>query len=219
MNAIEIYKKNFDPPAWAIKEIGGGRIKGMSDINPQWRIQALTETFGLCGMGWKYEIEKTWLESAGAETSAFAKVNLYIKGDDTGKWSDPIPAIGGSSFLAIEAKGAYQSDECFKMAITDAISVCCKMLGIGGKIYLGSKYDKYEKQLETEKELDKSKKEAKDKINDEAIELQLAIDEMRRCTNLEQVKAVWNANKKMQFKAEFMQAKEELKVKLTPKTA
>jgi hypothetical protein len=140
MNHQEIYDKNRKPPDWAIKAIEAGRLKGKSDINPQWRIQALTETFGLCGFGWKYEIEKTWIETSGDESSAFAKVNLFVFLPD--KWSEPIPGIGGSSFVAKEKNGLYQSDECFKMAITDALSVCCKMIGIAADIYSGSKYQK-----------------------------------------------------------------------------
>ena len=190
MNAMEIYKKNFNPPAWALKDILGGRLKGMSDINPQWRIEALTETFGLCGIGWKYEIEKTWLESAGGETSAFAKVNLFVKLEDSYsieavmKWSEPIPAIGGSSFLAIEKNGAYQSDECFKMAITDALSVCCKMLGIGGKIYLGSKYDKHEKD-----EIDKQ-----NRIESEKLATAKTFASVAECKTVEEITIIWKAN-------------------------
>ena len=148
MNSQEIYDKNRKPPDWAIKAIEAGRLKGKSDINPQWRIQALTETFGLCGFGWKYEIEKTWIETSGDESSAFAKVNLFItiaQSSENGIsyiWSSPIPGIGGSSFVAKERNGLYQSDECFKMAITDALSVCCKMIGIAADIYSGSKYQK-----------------------------------------------------------------------------
>ena len=95
-----------------------------------WRIKALTECFGLCGVGWKYEIVSERLEEGGkvGEVSAFVQINLYIKSD--GVWSDAIPGTGGSSFIANESKGLYISDECFKMALTDAIryhwfSYCC----------------------------------------------------------------------------------------------
>ena len=30
------------PPESALKKIGGGRLKGMTDINPQWRLQMMT---------------------------------------------------------------------------------------------------------------------------------------------------------------------------------
>lgn len=135
---MEIYNKHKQPPSWALKDITGGRLKGKTDITPQWRIEALTDLFGTVGIGWKYEIEKLWAETTGSEVLAFAQVNLYVKVD--GVWSDAIPGVGGSMMVAMEKSGAYNSDECYKMAITDAISVCCKMLGIGAAIYSGSKY-------------------------------------------------------------------------------
>jgi len=124
------------PPASALKKIGGGRLKGMTDINPQWRYHVLTEVFGPCGTGWKYTIDKLWLEQGGNETCAFAMVSLYVKisGSD---WSDAIPGIGGSKLVASESSGPHTSDECFKMAVTDALSVACKMLGVAADIYAG----------------------------------------------------------------------------------
>ena len=48
------YSKLRSVPEGALKKIGAGRLQGMSDINPSWRIQVMTETFGPCGIGWKY---------------------------------------------------------------------------------------------------------------------------------------------------------------------
>ena len=50
------------PRAEALKTIGGGRLKGMTDVNPQWRYKAMTEAYGPCGIGWKYEVDKLWNE-------------------------------------------------------------------------------------------------------------------------------------------------------------
>ena len=49
-------------PAAAKKKIGGGRLKGMTDIKPQWRLQMMTEQFGPIGIGWYYKPIKTWKE-------------------------------------------------------------------------------------------------------------------------------------------------------------
>ena len=51
-------------------------------------------------------------------------------------------------FRASESKGIYTSDECYKMATTDAISVACKQLGIGADIYWGADSTKYTSQTE-----------------------------------------------------------------------
>lgn len=147
MDNMSIYNKVRAVPATALKEIGAGRLKGKSDINPMWRIKALTEEFGLCGFGWKYEILDERLEKGcNDEISAFVKINLFVKVD--GVWSDAIPGTGGSSFVAKEKNGMYQSDECFKMALTDAISVSCKALGFGADVYWNADRTKYSKPQE-----------------------------------------------------------------------
>lgn len=148
---MEIYNKVRAVPKEALKPIQGGRLKGKSDINPMWRLKMLTELFGVCGIGWKYVITKQWLETGGKEEiAAFVNIDLHIKVDDT--WSDAIPGTGGSSFVAKENSGMYTSDECFKMALTDAISVACKALGFGADVYWSSDSTKYEKSPEQSKE-------------------------------------------------------------------
>lgn len=139
MKDIEIFNKHSQPEPWALKEIMAGRMKGKTDINPQWRIFALTEMFGLVGFGWKYQIDNIqYKEASNGEVAVMAHISLFVKKDD--KWSEAIVGTGGSMFIANEKNGPYVSDEAEKMAITDAISVACKQLGIAGNIYSGSKY-------------------------------------------------------------------------------
>lgn len=141
---LKLYNQVKEVPIAAQKTIAGGRLKGKTDINPMWRIKALTELFGACGVGWKYTITKQWLENGhGGEIAAFANIELHIKVG--GEWSEPIPGVGGSMFVAQEKNGLYTSDECFKMAVTDAISVCCKALGFGADIYWEKDSTKYTK--------------------------------------------------------------------------
>lgn len=159
MENLKYYNMGRQVPQEAKKSIGGGRLKGMTDINPMWRIKKLTEMFGVCGIGWKYEIEKEWIEKNGDEQAAFVKINLYIKDDD--KWSDAIPGVGGNMFVAKEKERLYTSDECFKMALTDALSVSCKALGIGADIYFDkdrSKYDAREEEPEKDYKCEKCSK-------------------------------------------------------------
>lgn len=133
---LELWEKLNQPPPSALKPITGGRLKGKSDINPQWRYLALTEQFGPCGIGWKYTIDKLWLEpGSNGEVFAFARISLYVKSD--GEWSDPIPGIGGSKLIQKEAGGLYNNDEAYKMTVTDALSVAFKVLGGAADIYMG----------------------------------------------------------------------------------
>lgn len=138
-----IYEAHREPPKEALKPINAGRLKGMSDINPMWRIKALTEEFGPCGVGWYYTIDKQWLEKCEneKETIAFVNISLYVK--INGEWSMPIIGNGGSKFIAQEQRGPFVSDEAFKMAITDAIGVACKQLGIAADVYFANDRTKY----------------------------------------------------------------------------
>jgi hypothetical protein len=150
MDNLTIYNEVRNVPDSAKRRIEAGRLKGKTDINPMWRIKVLTEKFGPCGFGWKYVITDKRLEQgANGEVAAFLDIDLFVKAD--GVWSDAIPGTGGSAFVAKEKNGLYTSDECFKMALTDAISVACKALGFGADVYWEadrSKYDKPESKQE-----------------------------------------------------------------------
>lgn len=138
MNAIEIYKSLSQPPAMALRQITDGKLKGKTDINPQWRYEAMTEKFGLVGIGWKYEIQKLWTENgAKSEVLAFAQVAVFIRNADTKEWSDPIVGIGGSKLVNAFSAGLQSNDEGYKMAVTDAFSTSLKMLGVAADIYAG----------------------------------------------------------------------------------
>jgi len=150
---MEIWNRLSVPPEWAVKTIQAGRLKGKSDINPQWRYQAMTEEFGVCGIGWKYTINRLWTEDGSNDQKmAFAEISLYVKHGET--WSNAIPGIGGSMAITTEKNGLYSSDECYKMAVTDALSVALKMLGVGAKVYQGmyeTKYDAAPAKIEKQK--------------------------------------------------------------------
>jgi len=151
---MRVWNSVEKPPGQFLRPIQAGRLKGKTDINPQWRYMAMTQTFGPCGFGWKYRVTEKWLEAAvDGQVCAFATIELLYKLD--GVWSEPIPGLGGSMFTAKETNGLYSSDEAFKMAITDALSVAMKMLGVAADVYAGlwdgSKY----REVEGEKPEDK----------------------------------------------------------------
>lgn len=151
MSNMEFWEKVKQPPKDALKTIKGGRLSGMTDISPQWRYQAMTEYFGPCGVGWYYEIDKVWSEDGtDGQRFAFAKVNLFTWDKDKEKWSAPINGVGGSMLVSKERNGLHSSDEGYKMAVTDALSVAMKMLGVAADIYLG-RFDgsKYKEDTQT----------------------------------------------------------------------
>ena len=136
MGNLDKWEKLARPPETALKRINGGRLKGMTDISPQWRYKALTDVYGPCGEGWKFTIDRLWTEDGtDGQLMAFAQISLYV---NTGSsWSDAIPGVGGSMLITKETSGLHTSDEAFKMAVTDALSVAAKMLGVGADIYFG----------------------------------------------------------------------------------
>jgi hypothetical protein len=136
MDNLKIYNALKQPPKEALRQIQGGRLSGKTDINPQWRYKAMTEQFGMCGVGWKYEVtSKESKEASDGQVFAFVDINLYYKVDD--KWSDPIPGSGGSMLVEKEKSGLHANDEGYKMATTDALSTAMKMLGVAADIYAG----------------------------------------------------------------------------------
>lgn len=142
---LRIWNQCKQVPTQHLKPIQAGRLKGKSDISPQWRMQIMTEMYGPCGVGWKYAIDKLWTEKGnGNEVFAFAQISLYTKEGDN--WSEAIPGIGGHFLIEQESKGPHNNDEAYKMATTDALGVAMKALGVAADIYLGlfdgSKYMK-----------------------------------------------------------------------------
>ena len=168
-NNLDLYNRVRKVPKEAIKSIAAGRLKGMSDINPMWRIKMLTEEFGVCGFGWKYEIIRMWNENGGnGVISSFAHINLFVKMN--GEWSEAIQGVGGSSFVTNEKNGLYTSDECFKMALTDAISVACKALGMGADVYWDKDSTKYtQTSMQAAPVTDNRKLLNKELLNDEKL--------------------------------------------------
>lgn len=139
---LKTYDFFSEVPKEAQRTITSGRLKGKTDINPMWRIKVLTEKYGVCGFGWKYVIrEKRMVEGANGVICAFVDIDLFVK--ENGEWSEAIQGTGGSTFVAKETSGLYTSDECYKMALTDAISVACKALGVGANVYWAAGRTKY----------------------------------------------------------------------------
>lgn len=136
MAKMDLYCNLQTPPNDALKPITFGALKGKSDINPQWRYEALTAALGPCGIGWKFEIADTKTQPVSTgETMVFVLVNLYIKQND--EWSAPIPGWGGDFLIKKDKNGIRGNDEAFKMATTDALGTAAKMIGLAADVYRG----------------------------------------------------------------------------------
>lgn len=147
MENMELYDRVKSVPGDAQRTIEAGRLKGMTDINPMWRIEVLTREFGQCGKGWKTTDIKYVERHYGEESVLSCSLNLVYFDQTFGDWSAPIFGVGAAKSRVKEKNGIYIDDEAVKKAYTDALSVACKALGIGAEIYrygksAGSKYER-----------------------------------------------------------------------------
>lgn len=142
----ERFEKVRQVPPSALKQISAGRLRGKSDINPQWKIEAMTEVYGVCGEGWYHElVEDKVIPMDDGQIMLFMKVNVYIR-DREGNWSKPIQGFGGDYIAKKESGGIHLNDEAYKMCYTDALGNALKSLGIANDVYRGfwdgSKYNR-----------------------------------------------------------------------------
>ena len=141
---MRFYGQVQDTPMEARKEIGAGRLKGYTDINPMFRIKKLTEIFGPAGFGWWTQNERySFEECKNGEVAVFCNLELVVVDPETEKESHPISGVGGNKFVANEKNGPYCNDEAMKMAYTDALSIACKSLGFSHDIYFSKDRTKY----------------------------------------------------------------------------
>lgn len=136
-NNLAVWNKVSQAPSHFLKQIEFGYLKGKSDINPQWRLMAMTQAFGMIGHGWTYRIVRTWTET-GADGQMMAFSEVAVKTKVEGEWGEEFSGIGGSMICQIANGKLKSSDEGYKMATTDALSVAFKAVGVAADIYLGN---------------------------------------------------------------------------------
>ena len=78
---LELWKKYFHlDPLFAKGFVRKGGFKG-TDINPQWRMQCLTEMFGPAGVGWGCDIIERWREEWGGVECAYVRLCIWYMHD------------------------------------------------------------------------------------------------------------------------------------------
>lgn len=138
---LRIFNAARSVPDTAKRQIRAGKLKGMTNVAPIWRVEKLTELFGPVGFGWVIENENWWIVEGAGE--AMVNCSLQLRVYRNGDWSAPINGIGGSKLYG-KGVGDGINDEAYKMAETDALSVACKSLGLAADVYYGFDDTKYE---------------------------------------------------------------------------
>lgn len=194
---LRFYNQGRTVPPKALKPIKAGRLKGMSDINPMWRMKRLTEIFGPVGFGWKYTIDRQWVEPYGQEVKVFCNISLFVRDPETKEWSDAIPGVGGSAVVSVESKGPYVNDEAYKMALTDALSIAMKPLGIGADIWYGENAtghneSKYEQYTRTDNSQTTQQNAGTSAVAFTGAQLQQALSELEATDTEQAFQTLWN---------------------------
>ncbi len=141
---LHIFRQVKSVPADATKPFRASWGKELTEIDPMWRIEKLTELFGACGEGWYTEVTRQEQVSLpNGEVCVFTDLDLYIKDSKTGRWSKPVRGTGGNRLVIMTDNGLALDDEAYKKAYTDALGIACKALGFGADIYRGRNDTKY----------------------------------------------------------------------------
>lgn len=140
---LRIYEKVREVPETAKKTISAGDLKGFTDINPMWRIRTLTELFGPVGEGWYFDkIKEETIQLLDGRVIYTVDINLFYKMDN-GEWSKPVFGTGGGTLVCFRYEKLHIDDDAKKKALTDALSVACKELGVGAGVYWDKDETKY----------------------------------------------------------------------------
>ena len=124
MNNMQYYSAARSVPPGALKPIKGGAYgaAGLSDINPQWRIERMTELFGPCGIGWDFTPE-IWTDNG----VCYAHVTVTYRCNDG--WSKPVHGYGGTKI------GNKDDSDLIKSTVTDALGNAMRYIGIGADVW------------------------------------------------------------------------------------
>jgi len=131
----------------------GGGFKGTA-INPTYLIMKATDTFGLPGIGWGYDIIKeemlygALIADGVQEQTHTMQVRVWFKvGEERGL----VEHFGATTYVGKNKFGTFTDEEAKKKTLTDAISKCLSWLGFSADVHLG-RYDdnKYVSDLRSE---------------------------------------------------------------------
>tara|TARA_Y100000310_G_C20689941_1_gene821571 strand:+ start:616 stop:1350 length:735 start_codon:yes stop_codon:yes gene_type:complete len=148
--------------------------QGMSSIDGYYMFQKATEAFGMCGIGWGYEVieedyrtggpiyDKGKTEVIAHEIDHMLRVKFwYMQGETKGE----LTHYGITRYVYSSKYGPITDEEAPKKSLTDAIKKCLSMLGFCADVYMGkfeddayvagaAKRAEIERQDEQDKELE-----------------------------------------------------------------
>jgi len=193
LDNLRLYNQFRAVPQEALKSFNNGKFGG-TDINPMWRIKALTEAFGPCGEGWYFGKPEFQLVTSGDTITVHCIVALYHKLSD-GTWSQPVYGVGGNTIASINKSGYKNvTDEGFKMAYTDACGIAAKQLGVGADVWFANDVTKYTAQQQYQPQLQYQQQQWQQPttIQPETTEEKAVADSIKQAFHFDAKKAVDN---------------------------
>jgi hypothetical protein len=108
-----------------------GGFKGTA-IKPIWILRKLTEQFGPAGQGWGVNEPTFQVVPAEGEILVYCTVSCWHGDRQNLLWG-----VGGDKVQAKRSSGAFNDDEAFKKAFTDAVNNAFKSIGVGADVHMG----------------------------------------------------------------------------------
>jgi hypothetical protein len=134
-NCLEKTDKKFT------KDFGTDKSFRGTAINPAYVQAKLTQTFGPCGIGWKFVLEHEEYREGHKLKSGDTCVVHIIRGHLEyfweGEWRSTGPQYGQTTFVGENKWGSFTDDEAPKKSCTDALTKACVSLGMSYDIFSG----------------------------------------------------------------------------------
>lgn len=161
-----------------------GGFKGTA-INGTYITKRLTEKFGPNGVGWRFVLEDEQIhEGHTLKSGDKARVHVvrgHIEYLYEGEWAKTSPQFGQTMLVDDNKYGTFTDEEAPKKSITDCVSKCAVLLGVGADVHLGlfddSKYVNDRKREEAAKDGGKDEKKD-DGIKGNVVQAKKAFDEL-----------------------------------------
>jgi len=110
-------------------------------INGTYIIRRLTEAFGPCGIGWRFVVEEERVDEghtlSNGDRARVHVVRGHIDYRNADEWHSTGPQFGQTMYVLENRTGVHTDEEAPKKSITDCLSKCAVLVGIGADVHLG----------------------------------------------------------------------------------
>ena len=157
-----------------------GGFKGTA-IKPIYIQQRLTEQFGPCGIGWGMGEPSFQVVQADGEILVYCTVSCWHTTPENILWG-----VGGDKVQTKRQSGAFNDDEAFKKAFTDAVGNAFKSIGVGADVHMGL--------FDDDKYVTAAKAEFAESVKPEPVKAELSNKELDALAKLDEADTIIRLN-------------------------